>query len=192
MWIDPITLEGNYVRLEPMSEAHLAGLQAAAAHPEIWDWTWPGEDPETVAEWMQASFKARDAGSDQPFTTIDKATGEIVGSTRFMGITAEHKRLEIGNTWLCPSAQRSPINTEAKLLMMTHAFEEKDTVRLEFKTHHRNEKSRNAILRLGAVQEGILRRHMIFRGDYRDSVYFSVLQDEWPNVKQGLQAKLDR
>ena len=149
-----------------------------------------GEDPATVAEWLSQSLAKKETGIEMPFTTFSK-DGEIAGSTRYMNIDGAHKRVEIGNTWLAPKWQRTALNTEAKLLMMTHAFETLGCIRVEYKTHHRNEASRNAILRLGAKQEGILRRHMIHKdGTYRDSVYFSVLDDEWPAVKAGLEAKL--
>lgn len=191
MDIAPVILEGRHVRLEPMREEHIAALQAAAADPAIWKWTWPGTDPEQVAAWVAQSLGKQVAGTDLPFVTVDVASGDVAGSTRYMTIERAHKRVEIGNTWLNPRFQRSALNTEAKYLMMRHAFETLGCIRVEFKTHHMNEQSRNALQRIGATFEGILRQHMIHTdGTLRDSVYFSVLDREWPSVKAMLEEKL--
>lgn len=187
----PITLQGRHVRLEPMNTDHLVGLQTAAAHPEMWTWTFPGADPSAIEAWLHAGIEKQAAGTEFPFTTLNADGTAVIGATRFMEIDRAHKRLEIGNTWIDPAHQRTPVNTEAKLLMMEHAFEVLGCNRVQFKTHHRNEASRRAILRIGAVQEGILRYYMIHSdGTRRDSVVFSVLAEEWPEVNPKLLEKL--
>ena len=151
MKLQAVTLDGLHVRMEPMRREHLAGLQAAAAHPEIWNWTWPGADPANVEAWMEKSLAAEAKGTDLPFTTIDKATGEIAGATRYLGIDMDNLMVEIGNTWLSPHYQRSPVNTDTKLLLLRHAFEVLGCNRVEFKTDAQNAQSRAAIANLGAV-----------------------------------------
>lgn len=193
MNVDPVTLTGNHVRLEPMTEAHIPALQEAANDPAIWKWTWPGTDPEAVAAWVKASLANQQKGTDFPFVTVDLASGAVAGSTRYMSIDTKNKRVEIGNTWLNPRFQRSPLNTEAKYLMLAHAFETLGCIRVEFKTHHRNEQSQNALKRVGAIYEGTLRQHMIHvDGTLRDSIYFSILDKEWDGVKEMLEGKLGR
>lgn len=191
MNVTPVTLTGKHVRLEPMSEAAIPALQKAALDPAIWKWTWPGTDPDAVAAYVRLALENQKKGIDLPFVTIDAASGEVAGSTRYMTIDTKNTRVEIGSTWLNPRFQRSPLNTEAKYLMLTHAFETLGCIRVEFKTHHRNEQSQNALKRIGAIYEGTLRQHMIHTdGTLRDSVYFSILDKEWPEVKKMLQAKL--
>ena len=191
MNITPVTLAGKHVRLAPMGEAAIPALQEAARDPAIWKWSGPGTDPERVAAYVHLALENQQKGIDLPFVTIDLASGEVAGSTRYMAIDTQHKRVEIGSTWLNPRYQRTPVNTEAKFLMLAHAFETLGCIRVEFKTHHRNAQSQNALKRIGATYEGTLRQHMIHTdGTLRDSVYFSILDTEWPKVKTMLEAKL--
>jgi len=190
--IQPITLEGEHVRLEPLSLAHEAGLIAAASDGELWNTTVtiiPGR--EGMRSYIETVLAGQAQGSELPFAIINKASGQVAGSTRFYEISQFDRKAAIGYTWLAKSAQRTPINTEAKLLLLTHAFESWGCVRVELITDVLNEQSRAAILRLGAKQEGILRKHLILpNGRVRDSVFFSIIDDEWPDVKAALIAKL--
>lgn len=193
MPIQPVALDGVHIRMEPMRRPHLAGLQAAAAHPEIWNWTWPGADPANVEAWLEKSLAAEAKGTDLPFTTIDKATGEIAGATRYLGIDMDNLVVEIGNTWLSPAYQRTPVNTDTKLLLLRHAFEALGCNRVEFKTDANNSQSRAAIANLGALLEGVRRQHMVVPGGrVRDSAVFSIIRGEWPAVRDKLEAKLAR
>jgi N-acetyltransferase len=193
MQLSPVTLEGTYVHLKPMRREHLPGLQRAAAYPEIWNWTWPGADPMNVADWLEASLEAENRGTDLPFTTFDKSTGEIVGGTRYLGVDKANFVVEIGNTWLCPQYQRTPVNTDTKHLLLRHAFETLKCNRVELKTDANNAQSRSAIANIGAVEEGIRRQHLIVPGGrVRDSAVFSIIRSEWPEVKMRLEAKLAR
>jgi RimJ/RimL family protein N-acetyltransferase len=193
-WVEPVTLEGELVRLEPMSLDHLPGLTQVGLDAEIWRWmpmfVQSPQDMRTLVE--EALAEAR-AGTMVPFTTIERATGKPVGSTRFLSIVPQHRRLEIGWTWLAPAWQHSPVNTEAKLLMLRHAFEKLGALRVEFKTDALNEKSRTALLKIGAVEEGVFRRHMVMPGGrLRDSAYYSVTDEEWPEVRVRLESRLRR
>ena len=191
MNITPVTLAGKHVRLAPMDEAAIPALQEAARDPAIWNWSGPGTEPERVAAYVHLALENQRKGIDLPFVAIDLASGAVAGSTRYMAIDTKHKRVEIGSTWLNPRYQRTPVNTEAKFLMLAHAFETLGCIRVEFKTHHRNAQSQNALKRIGAIHEGTLRQHMIHTdGTLRDSVYFSILDTEWPTVKTMLEAKL--
>ena len=192
MDLDPVTLDGEYVRLEPLaSEDHLADLRAAGAHPEIFRWfTADHSSPEAMAAFVHEAIDARDDGTALPFATVLTETGDAIGSTRFGNVSPEHRRVEIGWTWLTPDQQRTRANTEAKYLMFRHAFEAWDCRRVELKTDSRNRRSRAAIERVGATEEGILRKHMQTHQGPRDTVYFSVLDAEWPSVKADLEAKL--
>jgi N-acetyltransferase len=190
--IEPVTLEGEHVRLEPMREAHADGLVAACVGHDLFQYFPFVLDDEAA---MRAYVKVAVAGlanrTHLPFATIDRASGRVVGSTSFLAIDAAHRRLEIGATWIAPSHQRSAVNTEAKLLQLTHCFEVLGTNRVEFKTDARNERSRAALERIGAKQEGVFRAHMVMPdGALRDSVYFSVIASEWPAVKRSLEQKL--
>lgn len=192
MKLTPVVLEGKHVRLEPLSESHHEGLCAIGLDPELWKMI-PSQvlDAEQMMGYIRAALADREKGTAMPFATIEKASGTIVGSTRYMNIDATHKRVEIGSTWIAPPWQRTAINTEAKYLMMRHAFETLGCNRVELKTDSLNIKSRNAILRIGARQEGILRSHMVtWSGRLRDTVYFSVIAPEWPEVKANLEAKM--
>jgi N-acetyltransferase len=192
MQLGPINLEGRHVRLEPLEPDHADALLDVALDPRIWEFTSSilrnaGE----VRKYVETALDWQQAGTAVPFVTIDRATDQVVGSTRFENIHLGNRRAEIGWSWLHPKWWRTPINTEAKYLMLRHAFERWKCVRVEFKAAANNQRSRDAILRLGAKEEGILRRHMIAHdGSYRDSVYFSILDDEWPAVKQRLEERL--
>jgi N-acetyltransferase len=192
MNLTPITLQGSHVRLEPLSESHHEGLCAIGLDPELWKWI-PFQvlDRDQMMRYIRSALSEQEKGVSMPFATIDRASGQAIGSTRFMNIDAPNKRVEIGSTWIAKPWQRTPINTEAKYLMMRHAFETWGTNRVEWKTDALNTQSRNAILRLGATQEGIFRQHVVtWSGRLRDSVYFSVIASEWPEVKAGLEAKI--
>lgn len=194
MDLEPVTLDGEYVRLEPLSiDDHLVDLQEAGTHPEIFRWfsrDWSAT--ESMREFVEAALDARDRGDALPFATVLCETGEAIGSTRFGNVAPEHRRVEIGWTWLTPDQQRTPANTEAKYLMLTLAFEGWDCVRLELKTDSRNRRSRETIERIGATEEETLRKHMRIHQGPRDTVYFSVLEEEWASVKRDLEAKLAR
>jgi RimJ/RimL family protein N-acetyltransferase len=191
---DPVTLEGEYVRLEPLSvEDHLEGLRDAASDDAIFRWfAAQYASPDGMREFVDDALSAQSDGSALPFATVRQDTGETVGSTRFCNVRPENRSVEIGWTWLTPDAQRTPANTEAKLLMLRHAFEQWDCVRVEFETAARNRRSRDALERIGAVEEGVLRKHMLIHGEPQDSVYFSVLDTEWESVRRDLRDKLDR
>jgi N-acetyltransferase len=191
--LEPVTLEGRIVRLEPLSRDHLDGLAEVAFDPALWRWTLAGAvDRERLEAWLQAALANRDAGTELPFATIDRASGRPIGSSRYLSIVPEHRRLEIGWTWVARDSQRSGANREAKLLMLEHAIERLGCQRVEFKTNSRNEQSRAALLGIGATFEGIFRKHMLGRdGEVRDSAYFSITDDEWPAVKSRLATSVD-
>ena len=191
MKIVPITLEGRHVVLAPMEMSHHAALCEVGLDEDLWKWT-GGHIP--TAEGMRAYMeRAIERENAIPFVVSSKVDDKIVGSTRFGNIDKIHRRVEIGWTWYAKPWQRAVVNTESKYLLLRHAFETLDCVRVEFKTDARNEPSRNAILRIGAKQEGILRQHMInSRGHLRDTVYFSIVDREWPDVKAALEEKLAR
>jgi len=194
MDISPVTLEGPHVRLEPLSLAHEESLIAAAADGELWNSTVtvvPSRD--TMAAYIASALKAQAQGRELPFVIIRKSSGQVVGTTRFYDIERNEKRVAIGYTWLAASAQRTEVNTEAKLLLLTYAFEGARFIRVELITDVLNHQSRAAILRLGAKQEGVLRNHMAMPdGRYRDSVCFSIIEAEWPEVKAQLEARLEQ
>ena len=192
MDIRPVTLEGRHVRLEPLSRDHFPALLEAGADPTIFRWyIHPMDTPEKLTAWAEDALSAQQKGTELPFATIWRETGKVIGSTRFMAIDRTHRRVEIGNTWVTPAYQRRPANTEAKLLMVGHAFAAWQCIRVEFKTDSLNEKSRNALLRIGAKEEGTLRQHMTTATErLRDSVYFSILDKEWPEAKAKLEAML--
>lgn len=192
--LEPVTLEGRLVRLEPMSPAHLEGLAQVASDEELWRWT-TGRVPDRdgLREWMERAMANRAAGVELPFVTVDRASGRAIGSTRYLNIVAEHRRLEIGWTWVGRPWQRTGVNREAKLLMLEHAFERLGCQRVEFKTDANNAQSRAALTGVGATFEGIFRKHMLVAtGRVRDSAYYSITDDEWPSVKNALTASLDR
>jgi N-acetyltransferase len=192
MEILPVTLEGQHTRLEPLSLAHHEALLTAAGDGELWNSTVtlvPNRD--TMTGYIEAALTAQTRGSELPFVIISKSSGKVVGTTRFYEIDPNDRRLAIGYTWLSVSAQRTALNTEAKLLLLIHAFEFWKFNRVEFITDVLNQQSRLAILRLGAKEEGILRSHMVMpNGRIRDSVCFSIIAEEWPEVKAGLTTRL--
>ena len=187
-------LEGEYVRLEPLSHDHLAGLTAVGLDAEIWRWMPMNvQAPSDMRTLINDALAEAEAGTQVPFATIERESGKPVGSTRYLSIEPRHRRIEIGWTWLAPAWQRTAVNTEAKLLMIGHAFEKLGALRVEFKTDALNEKSRTALLAIGAIEEGTLRHHMVMpSGRRRDSTYYSVLEDEWPRVKGHLESRLAR
>jgi RimJ/RimL family protein N-acetyltransferase len=189
MDVRPVTLDGRMVRLEPMLPAHLEDLTRVGAFEELWKLTTARADSaEGMAEYVGAALADQKRGTSLPFVTIDKASEEIVGSTRFGNIDVANKRAEIGWTWITPAFQRTYVNSEAKLLMLTHAFERWRCVRIELKTDVLNSRSRDAMLRMGATEEGIFRKHILtYSGRWRDSVYYSVVDTEWPVVKARLE-----
>lgn len=189
---DPVTLEGRGVRLEPLSLAHLPGLCAVGLDPELWRWTLSVvADEAAMRGYLEAALADRAAGTALPFAVVERATGRPIGSTRYGNIDAAHRRLEIGWTWYGRAWQRTAVNTETKLLLLRHAFETLGCQRVEFKTDALNSRSRAALARIGAVEEGTLRRHMVTAsGRVRDSVYFSIVDAEWPAVRAGLEARL--
>ena len=194
MNIQPVTLEGHIVRLEPLAPAHHAGLCAVGLDPELWELIpYRVTTPDDMADYMQTALDAQRAGTALPFATVHVASGQVIGSTRFMNIDVPNRRVEIGATWIAAPWRRTSVNTEAKYLMLRHAFDTLGCIRVELKTDALNQPSRNAIRRIGAQEEGILRQHMVtWSGRLRDSVYFSILDREWPGVKRDLEQKLRR
>jgi RimJ/RimL family protein N-acetyltransferase len=190
--IQPVTLEGRTVRLEPLAHKHHAALCAIGLDPELWELIpYRVTTPDEMAAYIQTALDAQKAGTALPFATVHVASGQVIGSTRFMNIDVPNRRVEIGATWIASPWRRTAVNTEAKYLMLRHAFETLECIRVELKTDALNQRSRNAIRRIGAQEEGILRQHLItWSGRLRDSVYFSILDSEWPRVKQDLEKKL--
>jgi RimJ/RimL family protein N-acetyltransferase len=192
--LQPITLEGRHVRLEPLSPAHHAALCEVGLDPELWELIpYRVATREDMAAYIQTALDAQAAASAMPFATVHAPSGQVIGSTRYMNIDQANRRVEIGATWIAGPWRRTAVNTEAKYLMLRHAFEILGCIRVELKTDALNLRSRNAIRRIGATEEGTLRQHIItWSGRLRDSVYFSVLDSEWPRVKQHLEQKLTR
>lgn len=188
----PITLEGGTIRLEPLGMKHVEALSDVAFDPDLWRLTVSRLVTRSDLEaYIEEALAEQRGGTALPFVTILKATGQAIGSTRFGSAVPVHRRVEIGWTWVARPWQRSGANREAKYLMLRHAFESWGCLRVEFKTSALNERSRTALTRLGAVEEGILRHHMINAdGSLRDSVYFSLLAEEWPAVRRRLQERL--
>ncbi len=194
MIVSPCTLAGLHVRLEPLELSHAEELLEVALEPELWSFTTRRVDsPETMHSYLETAMAERDAGVSLPFITREATSGRAIGSTRFLNISRHDRRVEIGWTWIGKRWQRTAANTEAKYLMLRHAFETWECVRVELKTSTLNEKSRAAIRRIGGVEEGIFRRHTRNAdGTWRDTVYFSILDREWPDVKQRLEERLAR
>ena len=194
MRVEPVTLEGKVVRLEPLTLKHAEELYAVSHDPSIWMYMpMPslGTSLDTMKEWIEKSMRHQQEGSEYPFAIIHLATGQAVGSTRYMTITPQHYGLEIGSTWLAEHVRRTAVNTECKYLLLGHAFEVLGAMRVQLKTDSRNLRSQRAIERLGAVKEGVLRNHVLMPDGYRRaSVYYSILDTEWPDVKANLEAKL--
>ena len=192
--VAPITLEGQFVRLAPLQMEHGSQLWDVMKNDaeEIFRWIpYLMRTAEDAQRFVESVLDEQQRGASLPFVTVEGRSGKIVGSTRFMNIDAVHRHVEIGSTWIAPPWQRTAVNTEAKYLMLRHAFETWKCMRVEFKTDLMNERSREAILRLGAKEEGTFRKHMLtWSGRIRDSVYFSIIDTEWPEVKARLEAKL--
>ncbi len=190
--IKPVTLEGNGLRIEPLAQEHAQGLFNRGQHTPDWDYMARAcfVDMADTRQWIDEALRA----SDQvPFAIVETAKGKVVGSTRYMNIRTDHKTLEIGWTWLGQEWQRTQVNTDVKLLLLSHAFERLGCLRVEFKTDERNLRSQRALERIGATREGVLRKHMIVQKDFpRNSVYFSVIDSEWPEVKERLVQLRDR
>jgi RimJ/RimL family protein N-acetyltransferase len=187
-------LEGRYARLEPLSLDHLDGLSAAGLEPELWRWT-PHivRSRDEMRSYIQDALGEREKGTMVPFAVIEKKSGKAAGSTRFANISKTDRHAEIGWTWLGKPWQRTGLNTEAKLLLLTYAFETWGCIRVEFKTDALNEPVRAALLRIGAKEEGVFRKHRLtYSGRVRDTVWYSILDSEWPAVKADLEAKLRR
>ncbi len=192
-WVQPVTLDGRFVRLEPLSLQHAEGLAEVGLDTEVWRWMpAPVTTPAEMRAFVEQALVEVESGHQIAFVQVDRASGRPVGSTRYLSIEPSHRRLEIGYTWVASGWQRTAINTEAKLLLLNHAFEALDAMRVEFKTDARNEQSRRALRGIGATEEGTMRRHMITVGGRRDSVYFSVTIDDWPTVRAHLEARLAR
>ena len=194
MMVQPVVLEAQNVRLEPLSLAHFPRLAEIGLQDDIFRWfTEHVRTEAAMRKFIVTALEEQEAGESLPFATIDRQLGLAVGSTRFMNIEPAHLRVEIGGTWIAPEWQRTPVNTEAKYLMMRHAFETWGCNRVELKTDSLNEQSRRAIARIGAKEEGIFRNHMVTAsGRLRHSVYFSVIRKEWPQVKAALEAKMEK
>ena len=192
--VTPVTLEGSVVRLEPIRREHaeLFWQVAQDALDEIFRWIpYRMQTPEDFKNLVEKALTEKERGESVVFATIERNSGRVIGSTRFMNIDRVNRRVEIGSTWIAPSWQRTGVNTEAKYLMLRHAFEVWKCMRVELKTDALNQRSRNAILRIGAKEEGTLRKHLItWTGRVRDTVYFSILDTEWPEVKESLERRL--
>lgn len=189
----PILLEGRHVRLEPLAPHHAAGLFATGRDPEVWRWmlTPAFATPDDAARWIDATLRVQATGAEVVWVTVRRNDGLVVGSTRFLDIRPSHRALEIGYTWLAREAQRTAINTEAKLLQLRHAFDDLGAVRVQLKTDERNEPSRRAIARLGAQFEGVLRNYQTrYDGYVRNTAMFSLTAAEWPAVRDRLEAML--
>ena len=187
--IERVVLEGPSVRLEPMTLEHHGELSQVGCDPELWRFTASVvRTPAEMLDYMLAAQKMESEGTGLPFVTIERSTGKVVGSTRFRNYDSTNGHVEIGFTWLAAPWQRTAINTETKYLMLTHAFETLGCARVELRTHAMNTRSRNAILRLGATEEAVLRKDtMMWNGQHRDTVYYSILDEEWSRVKQRLE-----
>lgn len=192
MNIQRISLAGKVIRLEPLRIEHAPALARVGLAPELWRLQpAPITTDDDMLAYVRQALEDEQRGLSLPFAIIDKATGALIGSTRYMDIAPAHRRLEIGATWLAPAFQRTAANTEAKLLLLTHAFETLGAMRIVFKTEVLNEPSRRALARLGATQEGVFRQHLLAAsGRTRDMVYFAILESEWPAIKAGLQRRL--
>ncbi|MBK8466955.1 MAG: GNAT family N-acetyltransferase [Chloracidobacterium sp.] len=192
MKVEPVILEGKFVRLEPMALEHLDGLWEAGQDESLWRLNPMNvSSRDDMQSYIEIAIADQNKGVALPFVTVERSSGKVIGSTRLGNIDVQNRRAEIGWTWIDPAWQRTAVNTEAKLLMLTHAFEVWKCIRLELKTDVLNEKSRNAILRLGAKEEGVFRNHVICdTGRFRDSIYFSIIESEWESVKTNLTSKL--
>lgn len=192
-WIEPVTLTGSLVILEPLSLEHAQGMKEAVKDGELWNlWYTTVPSPEKVEEYIQKALDMRANAGAMPFVVLEEESREVIGCTRFFNVDEDNHRLEIGYTWYAESIQRTGVNTECKYLLLSHAFEKLEAIAVEFRTHWHNHKSRAAIARLGAKQDGVLRNHTrTADGVYRDTVVFSIINSEWPAVRQALQFKMN-
>jgi len=193
-FVDPVTLTGTHASIEPLGREHEEALQRAVADGELWRlWYTTVPPPEKMGQYIAIALDMRERLDAMPFVIREKSSGEIVGCTRYFNVDATNRRLEIGHTWYSKRVQRGPINTECKLLLLTHAFEKLQCIAVEFRTHWFNHASRTAIERLGAKQDGVLRNHQVSAdGSKRDTVVFSIIDGEWPAVKRHLRYQLER
>lgn len=195
MEVKPVVLTGRHVRLEPMTEEHVRGLAELGIGQPFWDFMVYGKisTVDDMRNWVRDVLARAEKGTDLPFVAIHLESGRVAGATRYLNIMPNDRGLEVGGTWYGPEFQRTAVNTECKYLLFEHAFETLACIRLQLKTDSRNERSQRAIERIGAVKEGVLRNHMILPdGYYRHSVYYSVLDTEWPDVKKRLEEMMHR
>jgi N-acetyltransferase len=194
MVVQPVTLTGQYAQLEPMLPAHREMLAEVGLDEDLWRWIPdPVHTRDEMFAYVDAALAQQASGVSLPFTIVERASGKVIGSTRYANIERVHRRVEIGWTWVAIPWQRTAVNSECKYMLLKHAFETLGCIRVELKTDSLNEKSRNAILRIGARQEGVFRNHMITStGRIRHSIYFSVIDSEWPDVKARLEKKLGK
>jgi RimJ/RimL family protein N-acetyltransferase len=192
-WIEPVTLTGSKVILEPLSLEHLDGMISAVKDGELWNlWFTSIPVPEKAEEYVKTALGMRENAGAMPFIVRDRESNKVIGCTRYFNVDESNQRLEIGYTWYSESYQRTAVNTECKYLLLSHAFEKLEAIAVEFRTHWHNHKSRTAIARLGAKQDGVLRNHTKSAdGVYRDTVVFSIINLEWPAVRQSLMFKLN-
>ncbi len=193
-FVEPVVLKGRHATLLPLAREHGTEVIAAASDGELWRlWYTSVPAPEATAAWIEAALDMRAKHGAMPFVVRENASGAIVGSTRYFNVEAAHRRLEIGHTWYAKRVQRTALNTECKLLLLTHAFEQLSCIAVEFRTSFLNFQSRTAIARLGARQDGILRNHQLLPdGTLRDTVVFSIIAGEWPAVRRNLLFQLER
>ncbi len=194
-WVQPVILTGRYVRLEPMTVDHSAALAEIGVGQNFWDFMLYGNmnSAGDMHNWVLDILSRAEKGTDLPFVVVHLASGRVAGATRYLNIMPKDRGLEIGGTWYGPEFQRTVVNTECKYLLLCHAFETLGCIRVQLKTDQRNERSQKAIERIGAVREGVLRNHMILPdGRYRHSVFYSILDTEWPQVKEELEQMLER
>ncbi|HLF75454.1 MAG TPA: GNAT family protein [Anaerolineales bacterium] len=195
MEVKPVTLQGKHVRLEPMSEAHIPALAEIGVGQTFWDFMLygPMNTADDMRSWVTDILSRAEKGTDLPFVAVQLASGRVAGATRYLNIAPQDRGLEIGGTWYGVEFQRTAVNTECKHLLLRHAFETLGCIRVQLKTDLRNERSQKAIERIGAVREGVLRNHMILPdGRYRHSVFYSILDTEWPEVKLRLEKMMER
>lgn len=195
MEVKPVVLQGKHVRLEPMTEAHAPALAEIGIAQPFWDFMVYGKinTVDDMRNWVSEVLSREKNGTDMSFVAIHLASGRVAGATRYLNIMPNDRGLEIGGTWYGSEFQRTAVNTECKYLLLQHAFEDLGCIRVQLKTDSRNERSQKAIERIGAVKEGVLRNHMILPdGHYRHSVYYSILDTEWPEVKKRLEEMMER
>ena len=194
-WVTPVTLTGKHVRLEPMTEAHVPALAEIGVGQKFWNFMVYGkmEAENDMRGWVLDILSRAEMGTDVPFAAVHLASGRVAGATRYMNISPKDRGLEIGGTWYGLDFQRTPVNTECKYLLLRHAFETLGCIRVQLKTDLRNERSQKAIERVGAVREGVLRNHMVLPDGYvRHSVFYSILDTEWADVKKNLEGMMER